>query len=234
MKIYEIDPMASWEYKGGKDSLRFDKNQYYKKIIDNAQPVPENLYNQKKFSNNLKYANVETNSATSVYLVDDIEIIGFISYNYPSMYFPKKAVQVGTVTIDEDYRGKGLGQLLYRLLYFVLKVPIVAGDSQTPNGRKMWRLLSQSPDFKVLGYVRINDKMFNKISNDKRLNILLDEWMNSGGQYLGKDKFKYHYLAFPVESGGKQLRAVQTKVMQIYQNLYNTDPWLTSLVAYKV
>ena len=67
------------------------------------------------------------------------------------------AVKVEHITVDEDYRGEGLARALYGIVLAVLKLPLVAGDSQTPGGRRMWQMLHNMPGVKVQGVMALTN-----------------------------------------------------------------------------
>lgn len=144
--------------------------------------------------------------------------------------FPMKgAVQVNTITVDEDYRGGGIGKSLYGIVLTIMKRPLVAGSSQTPGGRKNWASLSQIPGVEMKGYVRIEDYDLETDPYDsdprakKRAEQNIDIIMGKlGGQYIGSEPGDY-YFAFDVQPNttGQELQAyVDTNLSKVYSNGY--------------
>jgi len=151
-----------------------------------------------------------------------------------SVNFPLKgALQVGTITVDEDYRGQGLGKALYGIVLTILNRPLVAGGSQTPGGRANWVSLSQIPGVVMKGYVGVDDDDLNTDPDDssqrtqKRANENIDTIMGKlGGEYIGKVKDwgdDQHYFAFDVQPNttGKELEAyIETQLSRVYHSNY--------------
>ena len=63
-----------------------------------------------------------------------------------------KAWRVNTVTVDPEYRSRGLGKALYGIALSILKLTLEAGDTQTKHGQRMWLMLNSIPGVEVLGY----------------------------------------------------------------------------------
>ena len=160
-------------------------------------------------------------------------------YLHKAYKFPfKNAVQVGTITVDEDYRGIGLAKALYGIVLTIMKRPLVAGSSQTPGGRRNWVSLSQIPGVEMKGYFavdegdletrdtknlgRFDDPSYVKYKN-KQAEKTIDTIMGQlGGQFIGKDKASERlFFAFDVnpDTTGKELKAyVDTQLTKVYGN----------------
>lgn len=81
----------------------------------------------------------------------------FMGYIYfRNVTFPpyKKAVQVSNVSLDNRYRGKGVGIMMYTTV-LQLGYVIVADETQTPQARKLWVTLNQTPGVQVMGRVEM-------------------------------------------------------------------------------
>lgn len=173
------------------------------------------------------------------------KLIGQLTVNVLGKSFPiPGAVQVGTITVDEDYRGVGLAKALYGIVLTIMKRPLVAGDSQTPGGRRNWVSLSQIPGVQMKGYFAIDaDELEpNELDPDsdawqrryaqrtaKKIDKHLDVIMGQlGGQYMGAVQNRYdnfQYFAFDVrpDSTGKELEAaVKTKLSKVYGGGYDS------------
>lgn len=86
------------------------------------------------------------------------KLIGQLTVDDVGSSFPLPgAVQVGTITVDEDYRGMGLAKALYGIVLTIMRRPLLAGSSQTPGGRKNWLSLSQIPGVEMKGYFKVDD-----------------------------------------------------------------------------
>jgi GNAT superfamily N-acetyltransferase len=135
------------------------------------------------------------------------------------------AVQVGSITVDEDYRGRGLAKALYGIVLAIMKKTLIAGGSQTPGGRRNWLSLTSIPGVEVKGFVQLDTEelevdtdedpkyaMYTPKEIDKNHNML----MQLGGQFIGKNRYS-ELWAFDVVPGKGELKpAVKTKLSQVY------------------
>ena len=142
------------------------------------------------------------------------------------------ALQVVTITVDEDYRGRGLAKALYGIVLAIMRRPLVAGNSQTPGGRQNWVSLSQIPGVEMKGYVILdkNDLVADPEYHDDRLVKQVDQRIDTimgklGGQYIGASpRGGNHYFAFDVAptASGRELQAyVKQNLAQVYDEDYN-------------
>ena len=139
-------------------------------------------------------------------------------------WFPLRgAVQVEVITVDEDYRGQGIAKALYGIVLTIMKLPLVAGDSQTPGGRINWVSLASIPGVEVKGYVGLEKYELapNMPSQAKRTEINIDTIMGQlGGDYIGQSPTGHlMFFAFDVQPNttGKELEAyVKTNMSKIY------------------
>lgn len=163
------------------------------------------------------------------------KLIGELNLHKPYNFPIKNALQVGTITVDEDYRGVGLARALYGIVLTIMKRPLVAGDSQTPGGRRNWVSLSQIPGVETKGYFsvdnddlktidtknlgRLDDPSYVRYQN-KRAEKTIDTVMGKlGGQYIGKGASNKLFFGFDVKPNttGKELEAyVKTNLNQVY------------------
>ena len=153
-------------------------------------------------------------------------------YNLPL----KNALQVHTITTDEDYRGMGLGTALYGIVLTILKRPLVAGSSQTPNGRAAWVRLNRIPGVQMKGYMSIDDAdlktmAMSKIDNSQDKNYI--SWQNKqvekridiimgqlGGQYIGKDGLR-RFFAFDVKPNTSETE-LESYIKTNFTNVYDS------------
>lgn len=120
------------------------------------------------------------------------------------------ALKVETITVDENYRGRGLAKALYGIVLSIMRRPLVAGESQTPGGRKNWVSLSQIPGVEMHGYVSIMDR---SIDDGNNIDTLMGKL---GAQYIGEVNER-HYFAYDVTPGGNEVAArIKTALSQVY------------------
>jgi GNAT superfamily N-acetyltransferase len=152
------------------------------------------------------------------------------------------ALQVGTITVDEDYRGQGIARALYGIVLAVMRRPLIAGEGQTPGGRRNWIGLSQIPGVEVRGWVAIFDDYLNPNyapewetkSASKKIQAdaanMIDTLMGKlGAEYIGKNAINEHVFAFDVRPGRseKELEAViKTELSRVYNEPTNVSTGL--------
>lgn len=143
------------------------------------------------------------------------------------------SVQVGAITVDEDYRGMGLAKALYGIVLTIMKKTLIAGSSQTPGGRKNWMSLAAIPGVEVKGFVQIDtdDVEFNPKDwpdfpayqramnkKEKQVDAVHDNIMRLGGQFIGKNKYS-EFWAFDVMPGNGELApAVKNSLSKLYSD----------------
>ena len=152
------------------------------------------------------------------------QLIGKLILESVDVFPMKGAVKVGTITVDEEYRGRSIAKSLYGIVLTIMKRPLLAGNSQTPGGRRNWLSLSQIPGVEVRGWLKINDDYLDpRIDSgaDKTIDTLMGKL---GAQYLGKGAwFGDQFFSFDVQPGrtGKELEAaVKTQLNQVYNENY--------------
>jgi hypothetical protein len=160
------------------------------------------------------------------------QLIGKLALEAVDNFPMKGAVQVGTITVDEDYRGRSIAKSLYGIVLTIMKRPLLAGSSQTPGGRRNWLSLSQIPGVEVQGWLKIDDDDLDPRYDSgaaKNIDTLMGKL---GAQYLGKGARRGdHFFSFDVQPGrtGKELEAaVKTQLNQVYNENYNV---MTGLYA---
>lgn len=158
------------------------------------------------------------------------ELVGKLELAKDSSFPIPGALKVGVITVDEDYRGQGLARALYGIVLSVLRRPLLAGDSQTPGGRRNWLSLSQIPGVEMKGYFALApweldpEEPIGALQKQAQSNV--DTIMGQlGGQYIGQSRRGYSYWAFDVQPNTtkKELEAaVKTKMNQVYGDRYGS------------
>jgi hypothetical protein len=166
------------------------------------------------------------------------QLIGKLSVSNANDFPLKGAVQVDTITVDEDYRGVGLAKALYGIVLTIMKRPLVAGSSQTPGGRRNWVSLAGIPGVEMKGYIKFEedeldaDPRINDMRSTKQANQIIDTVMGQlGGQYIGRGKYDEEFFAFDVKPNttGTELEAyVKTKLNPVYGN-FNSSTGLYAI-----
>lgn len=158
------------------------------------------------------------------------QLIGKLTLEGADAFPMKGAVQVGTITVDEDYRGRSIAKSLYGIVLTIMKRPLLAGSSQTPGGRRNWLSLSQIPGVEVHGWLKIDDDYLDPRMDsgaDKTIDTLMGQL---GAQYLGKGAWRGdQFFSFDVQPGrtGKELEAaVKTHLSKVYNENYGVTTGL--------
>lgn len=172
------------------------------------------------------------------------KLIGLLTVDSVDRSFPLPgAVKVGTITVDEDYRGAGIAKSMYGVVLTIMKRPLLAGSSQTPGGRRNWLSLSQIPGVQMKGYVRVDDSDLetsdpSDVNNqydrryvarqNKAAENKIDTIMGKlGGEHIGALAGRYdsvHYFAFDVKpnTSKQELEAyVNTNLNKVYSGGYS-------------
>lgn len=133
---------------------------------------------------------------------DGLRKAGFLSLRSAPWFPIKNSYQVANVGLDSEYRGTGLGQSLYGIAMKLLKMTIVADDTQTPQARSSWLRLSQVPGVSINGYASIFAQDWfmqnnpEEIYDDSALR-LIRALNRADGQELGRNQ-DFVYVSFPV------------------------------------
>jgi GNAT superfamily N-acetyltransferase len=103
------------------------------------------------------------------------------------------AWRVDTVSVNPEYRSRGLGKALYGIALSILKLTIEAGDTQTKHGQRMWLMLNSIPGVEVQGYNMERTEQYNP---------------RPGDDIISQDKNWTRYT-FPVKSGVRSMRSAR-------------------------
>jgi GNAT superfamily N-acetyltransferase len=167
-----------------------------------------------------------TTTATSVRIIDSgkTKVVAELDLAKPKRFVPDiDAVSVEYITVDEDFRGQGLARSLYGIVLTIMKKTLVAGSSQTRDGKRNWNSIAQIPGVVVKGYTGITAQAMTS-NNKKNFDWLADELMKMGGDYIGKSQ-SWYYWAFDVVPGTNRLSPA---VSTYFSKIYHDDEWWSS------
>jgi hypothetical protein len=163
------------------------------------------------------------------------QLIGKLSVSNANNFPLKGAVQVDTITVDEDYRGMSLAKALYGIVLTIMKRPLLAGSSQTPGGRRNWLSLASIPGVEMKGYFSMDeDELDTRPSpydtiTPARANKNIDIIMGKlGGQHIGSSRHGEEFFAFDVkpDTTKQELKAyIDTSLSKVYGG-YNSSTGL--------
>jgi len=164
------------------------------------------------------------------------QLIGKLTVETDTSFPLRRAVQVNTITVDEDYRGVGIAKALYGIVLTILKRPLLAGTSQTPGGRRNWVSLASIPGVEMKGWIAIDETQLDPTvsrysgTTPAQANKNIDTIMGElGGQYIGQNSYGGDYFAFDVQpntTGTELEAAVKTKLSRIYGSNYDSNAGL--------
>jgi GNAT superfamily N-acetyltransferase len=103
------------------------------------------------------------------------------------------AWRVDTVTVNPEYRNRGLGKALYGIALSILKLTVEAGDTQTRHGQRMWLMLNSIPGVEVVGYNMEHTRQYKP---------------RPGDEIIAQDKDWTRYT-FPVKPGVRSMRSAR-------------------------
>jgi hypothetical protein len=147
MKLSEIERVKP-------HNAEWNPNQESKKItgIKSIKGYPSYGYAQNKVNSlNLTGYNTEVNFYDISDSGSNPKLIGFITFRKYQLGNLRNCVQVTNTAIAAQYRGQGLGLIMY-LGVLQAGFIIVADESQTPQAASMWARMSQTPGIEVRGH----------------------------------------------------------------------------------
>lgn len=147
--------------------------------------------------------------------------VGYLALRSAPWFPVRNSYQVANVAIDEEYRGLGLGQNLYGIAMKLLKMTIIADESQTPQARSSWVRLSKIPGVSINGYASIFAQDWFMQNNPEEIYddsaVRLIRALNrADGQEIGRNQ-DFVYVSFPVGANADkgELQSIQ-KGIAIY------------------
>jgi hypothetical protein len=160
------------------------------------------------------------------------QLVGKLTVDEVGVEFPlKNALRVNYITVDQDYRHGGLAKALYGIVLSIMKRPLLAGDSQSPGGRRNWISISQIPGVEMKGYVSIDAE---ELAKNQTAGKIIDTIMGRlGGQYIGKSQGN-EFFAFDVQPNTttQELEAaVKTNLSKIYHGEWGRGDHDVGLMA---
>lgn len=214
--LLEIESIPAYMFAGGKDMLDTHKLPAKKKL----RPLPGGT--------DLLYAVDQDRHGQRVSIVDPgmsgitrPQVVAVLHLD-PVHYLPN-TVQVGSITVDEDYRGRGLARALYGIVLTIMRKNLLSGDSQTPGGRQNWLSLATIPGVEVHGLVRIPNQVFDPRQTavispgyKKYADRVMDQVMELGGQFFSKNNNSTYWLFDVVPGKGGLRPAVKNSLSKLY------------------
>ena len=172
-------------------------------------------------------------SGIDMFIFKEGQTVGWINV-YPVLDWPTQpAYTVPSIMVRTTARGQGISKLLYQLVFTELKGCILAGEQQTPGGRRNWVALNSTPGVRVYGWASLDQKYLQRMKKFKVQDKFNANLEKNGAKLLGNARGQDFYI-FPVAAERNILEPLITKTFKLYQpNPYNSDSYVhTGLVAY--
>lgn len=216
--LTEIENMPANNFVGGKHMLDTRKRPAKR----NLQPLPG--------STDLLYAVDQDRHGERVVIVEPGVSTGTKPRVVAALYlatvdYLPNTVQVISITVNEDYRGRGLAKALYDIVLTKMRKNLLSGDAQTPGGKRNWMSLASIPGVEVKGMVRIPNDIFDmhkthkpSLPVQKYYDRTMDQIMELGGQFFYDNKTNgLSYWLFDVVPGKGQLEPyVKNSLSKLY------------------
>jgi GNAT superfamily N-acetyltransferase len=212
--LTEIEAISANQYSGGKESLQ-DYNNINPSTL---KPLPG--------GSGFAYAIQQGGYMTSVFIVDPkknpTDAIAVLELEKSDLPIRLNPLTVETITVDEDYRGRGLAKALYGIVLSIMKRPLIAGSAQTPGGRRNWLSLVHISGVEVKGIIQLENRQLDTSKavpgskHEKNIEKTIDQVMELGGRLIGQDKYS-SYWVFDVVPGNGQLEPyIKNSLSKIY------------------
>jgi hypothetical protein len=245
MRIQEISLMRGSDFEGGRSHLGTHYNVGNKEYDDldksgKLKKLPGN--------NQYTYSVIERGLATEIVILDPGRkgkftnlVIAALDVGLPSRSPIDNVVEVGTITVDEKYRGQNLAKALYGIVLLPPPVGLgkilFSGTDQTPGGQRNWVSLSKIPGVEITGYLAFYNEESRRAGGGDDVAALEELLGKVGGVYMGETKFQIWYEV-PVQlvTTPQKLKqyldvAPKTKRLSIYGDTFLKGRYSSGLMA---
>lgn len=222
--LLEIDRLSATEYDGGRADI--------KPVFLGMLPVKKD-FKPLPGGSNLQYTVNKTRDSYTIKIWDPSNTrhtsefgtaIGKLKLEEDTSFPIKGAYEASSITVDEDYRGRSIAKSLYGIAFSILSLKLLAGDLQTPGGRRNWVSLSKIDGVEVIGWVGMNRSAF--AEKPEYIDTIMGEL---GAIHLGSAGGK-EFFGFTVQrnrDSSELMASVNTRLSKIYDN----DKFITGLFA---
>jgi len=209
------------------DQLKSANPKTIPSMLNKLKPVPDD--------EDLRYGIIPRDEVGQYHVIivnNSDQIIGDLALA-PVKDFPMQpAYTVEFITVIEDYRGMGIGNLLYKIALRDQGIQLIAGESQTVGGRRNWISLSKTPGVTISGWGWVNvSEQANSNPELVKIQKKFEKSMTkAGATSLGVNKGPSNTLSrainkqwylFPVHAGEKEFKAINNAIKIYYNDVYN-------------
>lgn len=211
--------------------------------LDSFSPCSISLHDVRRVKNKIKlpggsgltYGTQISGEWAQIYIFDKDKPVGELRLSQTKK-LGDKAYYVEWINVDPNFTGGGVAKSLYGVALKILGFTLVAGDSQSPGGRRNWASLTKIPGCVVKGFVIIDDRVFNTPKKSTKGNAIkrqskandkvIDKLMALGFDHINPTKYgwmKVKGQAFQFDvvpgKGSKEVKSyVKNKLATIYSN----------------
>lgn len=140
MRISEISNLSPGIWRGGKEELGMHRRE----ATRHSKPLPGvQGINYVISPHETRFIAIDPNRMPNRHGMYDN--VGELNLRSRPNIWIEPAYRVDTITVDEDYRNRGIASGLYMAAFKDLRVPILAGDTQSAGGRRNWARLYNTP-----------------------------------------------------------------------------------------
>ena len=209
------------------DQLKSANPKTIPSMLNKLKPIPDD--------EDLRYGIIPRDEVGQYHVIivnNSDQIIGDLALA-PVKDFPMQpAYTVEFITVTEDYRGMGIGNLLYKIALRDQGIQLIAGESQTVGGRRNWISLSKTPGVTISGWGWVNvSEQANSNPELVKIQKKFEKSMTkAGATSLGVNKgpsntlsraINKHWYLFPVHAGEKEFKAINNAIKIYYNDVYN-------------
>jgi len=209
------------------DQLKSANPKTIPSMLNKLKPVPDD--------EDLRYGIIPRDEVGQYHVIivnNSDQIIGDLALA-PVKDFPMQpAYTVEFITVTEEYRSMGIGNLLYKIALRDQGIQLIAGESQTVGGRRNWISLSKTPGVTISGWGWVNvSEQANSNPELVKIQKKFEKSMTkAGATSLGVNKgssntlsraINKHWYLFPVHAGEKEFKAINNAIKIYYNDVYN-------------
>jgi hypothetical protein len=145
-----------------RDFSKDDADEFVKYSSDTTSAQRQGLASKQKplpGGSGLGYVFRNGGYSSSVHIFDGKKPVGLLTLDLAPKdirsALGEKTLAIQTIGVEKEYEGRRIGLALYGVALTELGYTLLAGESQTPDGRRMWTKLNSIPGVEVGGYARI-------------------------------------------------------------------------------
>jgi hypothetical protein len=202
-----------------RDFSKDDADDFVKRSSETGQAKRLGLAKKQKplpGGSGLGYVFKTSGYTASVHIFDKTEAVGLLTLSTPPIdllhVFGNKTLAIETIGVEGGYEGRRIGLALYGIPMKEYGYTLLAGDSQTPDGRRMWTKLNSIPGVEVGGYNRIRLDRYSTEKDVARVETMLQRLSEQYGVEIAQINERMYVVVFPVgvDPNGREMASMIT------------------------